>query len=163
MSSTEKTMQSTVGSSKVIRTPCFQVKLSERCLQTIDGRLAIGDSEIGLVNSLFVEAIEVMVESTRPAVGVRPKSYGVLTNGKLLEFPFEETISMQRGDVAKDFVRVPEGVGLDPGWRFVVVNGRGMQPVCGWAMLDSRLNQPTKKGSHGMHSEKRRFQNSQGT
>ncbi|KAJ4958764.1 hypothetical protein NE237_025875 [Protea cynaroides] len=75
----KETMQSTMGSLKVIRMPCFQVELSERCMQTIDGGLAIGDREIGLVNSfsLFVEAMEVMAESSRPAAGVRSESCGV--------------------------------------------------------------------------------------
>ncbi|KAJ4975873.1 hypothetical protein NE237_000979 [Protea cynaroides] len=92
------------------------------------------------------------------------------------EFPFEETMSMQRGEIAvreiglllllshmrdlmkddvsafgiqEDSIQVTEGAWLDPGWSFVVVNGRVMQPVGGWAMVDSRLNQPTTKGSHG--------------
>ncbi|KAJ4958462.1 hypothetical protein NE237_025573 [Protea cynaroides] len=64
---------------------------------------------------------------------------------------------------SEDSVQVLEGVRSDPGWRFVMVDGRGMQPVGGWAIVDSRLNQPTRKGSHGKHNEKGKFQNSQGT
>ncbi|KAJ4976883.1 hypothetical protein NE237_001989 [Protea cynaroides] len=58
------TIQSTVGISKVIRTPCFQVEFSERCLQTIDGGLAIGHREIGLGNSLSLEATVVMADGS---------------------------------------------------------------------------------------------------